>query len=715
MLLERETVDKGTVRSVLDRVKADQRSSLSAPEAKQVADAYGLPVPQEGLATSADEAVKLAEQIGFPVVMKIVSPEILHKTEAGGVLVGVEDAAGVRAGYDTIVTNARKYDAAASISGVQVQQMLPSGAQEVIVGAVTDQSFGKLVAFGLGGVLVEVLKDITFRLAPATRADAHSMLDGIQAAEMLRGVRGEPAVDREALASIIERVSQLVSDFPEISEVDLNPVFATPKGATAVDVRILVDFDPPAPRPRPSQDEIVRAMNRIMRPDAVAVIGASGEAGKIGNSVMKNLINGGYKGEIYPINPKADEILGYKAYKSVKDIPGNVDVAIFAIPAQFVAAALTECGEKKIPGAVLIPSGFAETGNEEGQREIVEIGRRYNVRLIGPNIYGFYYTPKDLCATFCTPYDVKGSVALSSQSGGVGMAIIGFSRSAKMGVSAIVGLGNKADIDEDDLLTFFEQDDATKAIAMHMEDLKDGRAFAEVAKRVSKAKPVMVLKAGRTALGARAASSHTGALAGNDKVYDDVLRQSGVIRARGLNELLAFARAVPILPTPKGENVVIITGAGGSGVLLSDSCVDAGLSLMKFDPDLDEAFKKFIPPFGASGNPVDITGGEPPKTYQNTIRLGLEDDRIHALVLGYWHTIVTPPMVFARLCAEVVEEFRARGINKPVVASLAGDVEVEEASEYLFDHKIPAYPYNTETPVAVLGAKYRWARGAGLL
>jgi len=715
MLLERETVDKGTVRSVLDRVKADQRSSLSAPEAKQVADAYGLPVPQEGLATSADEAVKLAEQIGFPVVMKIVSPEILHKTEAGGVLVGVEDAAGVRAGYDTIVTNARKYDAAASISGVQVQQMLPSGAQEVIVGAVTDQSFGKLVAFGLGGVLGEVLKDITFRLAPATRADAHSMLDGIQAAEMLRGVRGEPAVDREALASIIERVSQLVSDFPEISEVDLNPVFATPKGATAVDVRILVDFDPPAPRPRPSQDEIVRAMNRIMRPDAVAVIGASGEAGKIGNSVMKNLINGGYKGEIYPINPKADEILGYKAYKSVKDIPGNVDVAIFAIPAQFVAAALTECGEKKIPGAVLIPSGFAETGNEEGQREIVEIGRRYNVRLMGPNIYGFYYTPKDLCATFCTPYDVKGSVALSSQSGGVGMAIIGFSRSAKMGVSAIVGLGNKADIDEDDLLTFFEQDDATKAIAMHMEDLKDGRAFAEVAKRVSKAKPVMVLKAGRTALGARAASSHTGALAGNDKVYDDVLRQSDVIRARGLNELLAFARAVPILPTPKGENVVIITGAGGSGVLLSDSCVDAGLSLMKFDPDLDEAFKKFIPPFGASGNPVDITGGEPPKTYQNTIRLGLEDDRIHALVLGYWHTIVTPPMVFARLCAEVVEEFRARGINKPVVASLAGDVEVEEASEYLFDHKIPAYPYNTETPVAVLGAKYRWARGAGLL
>jgi acetyl coenzyme A synthetase (ADP forming)-like protein len=715
MLLERQTVDRAAVRAVIDRVRADGRSSLSAPEAKTVADAYGIPVPQEGLATSADAAVALADTLGYPVVMKIVSPEILHKTEAGGVLVGIATAAAVRTGYETIVANAKRHAPSATISGVQLQQMLPSGAQEVIVGAVTDPSFGKLVAFGLGGVLVEILKDVTFRLAPASRDDAYSMLDGIAAAEMLRGVRGSPAVDRDALATLIERVSLLVSDFPEISEIDLNPVFATPKGATAVDVRILVDFNPPTPRHRPSQSEIITAMNRIMRPNAVAVIGASSEDGKIGNSVMKNLVGGGYKGEIYPINPKADEILGYKAYASVKDIPGVIDVAIFAIPAKFVAAALTECGEKQIPGAVLIPSGFAETGNVEGQDEIVAIGRKYNVRLMGPNIYGFYYTPKDLCATFCTPYDVKGSVALSSQSGGVGMAIIGFSRSAKMGVSAIVGLGNKSDIDEDDLLTFFEQDDATKAIAMHMEDLKDGRSFAEVAQRVSKTKPVMVLKAGRTALGARAASSHTGALAGDDKVYDDVLRQSGVIRARGLNELLAFARAVPILPTPKGENVVIITGAGGSGVLLSDACVDAGLSLMKFEPDLDEAFKKFIPPFGASGNPVDITGGEPPKTYQNTIRLGLEDDRIHALVLGYWHTIVTPPMVFAHLVAEVVEEFRARGINKPIVASLAGDVEVEEASEYLFDRGIPAYPYNTETPVAVLGAKYRWARGAGLL
>src|SRR3954463_8028277 len=711
---EPQMSNKDAVRKVLDAVKAEKRTSLTAPEGKLVCDAYGIPVPKEGVAKSAADAGKIASSMGFPVVMKIVSPDILHKTEAGGVVVGVKTAEDAQKAYDTILANAKKYRADAKIEGIQVQQMLMGGT-EVIIGSITDGSFGKLVAFGLGGVLVEVLKDVTFRLAPATNDDALSMLDGIQAAEMLHGVRGGDPANREALADIIVKVSQLVSDFPEMVELDLNPVFATKKDAIAADVRIVVDFDyKPRPAPR-AKEEIVAAMNRIMMPKAVALIGASAEDGKIGNSVMKNLINGGYMGEIYPIHPSADSIMGKKAYRSVKEVPAEIDVAVFAIPARFVAQALTEVGEKKVPGAVLIPSGFAETGNVKGQQELIEIGRKYGVRLMGPNIYGFYYTPSNLCATFCTAYDVKGKAALSSQSGGIGMAIIGFSRSAKMGVSAIVGLGNKSDIDEDDLLTFFEQDDNTHIIAQHCEDLKDGRAFAEVAKRVSKKKPVIVLKAGRTSAGAKAASSHTGALAGNDKIYEDVFNQSGVIRARSLRDMLEFARGIPVLPTPKGENVVIITGAGGSGVLLSDACIDNKLSLMTIPPDLDAAFRKFIPPFGAAGNPVDITGGEPPITYVNTVKLGLEDPRIHSLILGYWHTIVTPPMVFAKNMVEIKNAMKAKGIEKPIVASLAGDIEVEEAADYLYQNGIVAYAYSTEIPVAVLGAKYKWARGAGLL
>ncbi|MFF6847493.1 acetate--CoA ligase family protein [Streptomyces antimycoticus] len=709
------TYDNDAVRAVLDAARAEGRTALTAPEGKRITDAYGIPTPAEGLAESVDEAVSLADRIGFPVVLKIVSPDILHKTDAGGVRVGLNSCAEVRGAFTTIVDNARSYDPKARIQGVQVQQMIPDGGQEVIVGAVTDPTFGKVVAFGLGGVLVEVLKDITFRLAPATEDEALSMLDGIRAAEVLRGVRGGPAVDRAALADLIVRVSRLVADFPEITEVDLNPVFATASGVLAADVRLLVGDPAPQERRRYSREEILSAMRRLMQPRSVAVVGASNEQGKIGNSVMRNLIDGGFPGEIHPVNPKADDIMGRKAYKSVTDVPGEVDVAVFAIPAKFVPAALEEVGRKGIPNAVLIPSGFAETGEHELQRRIVEIAEEYGVRVLGPNIYGYYSTWQDLCATFCTPYDVKGPVALTSQSGGIGMAILGFARTTKTGVSAIVGLGNKSDVDEDDLLTWFGEDDRTQCIAMHLEDLKDGRAFVEAARATVPRKPVVVLKAGRTAAGAKAAGSHTGALAGDDAVYDDILRQAGVIRAPGLNEMLEYARALPVLPTPQGDNVVIITGAGGSGVLLSDAIVDNGLSLMEIPDDLDAAFRRFIPPFGAAGNPVDITGGEPPSTYEATIRLGLEDPRIHSLVLGYWHTIVTPPMVFAELTARVVEEFRARGIAKPVVASLAGDTEVEEACAYLFERGVVAYPYTTEKPVAVLGAKYRWARSAGLL
>src|SRR6202163_2692911 len=218
--------DKSAVRKILDQAKAAKREALTAPEARGVCEAYGIAIPQEGVATTADEAVTLASGIGFPVVMKIVSPQILHKTEAGGVVVGVKSAEAAKDAYTTIVGNAKKYDDKAEIVGVQVQQML-TGGQEVIIGAVTDPAFGKLVAFGLGGILVEVLKDITFRLAPASAEDALSMLDGIAAAEILRGVRGAKGVDRKALASMIQRVSSLVADFPEIAEMDLNPVFAT--------------------------------------------------------------------------------------------------------------------------------------------------------------------------------------------------------------------------------------------------------------------------------------------------------------------------------------------------------------------------------------------------------------------------------------------------------------------------------------------------------
>jgi hypothetical protein len=301
--------------------------------------------------------------MGFPVVMKIVSPDILHKTEAGGVIVGVKSADEATKAYDTILANAKKYKADAKIDGIQVQQMLKGG-QEVIVGAVTDGSFGKLVAFGLGGVLVEVLKDITFRLARRPRP-MRSMLDGIQAAEMLKGVRGGDAVNRDALANLIVGVSELVSDFPR-SRDGPEPGLRDQESAIAADVRIVVDSAQKPARYRPAEADVVTSMNRIMQPKAVAVIGASDEAGKIGNSVMKNLINGGYKGQISD-PPEGRRDHGPQGLQELEDVPGEIDTAVFAIPRSSSRRAdrvRREEDRRRHPDS----PGFAETGNHEARK-----------------------------------------------------------------------------------------------------------------------------------------------------------------------------------------------------------------------------------------------------------------------------------------------------------------------------------------------------------
>ena len=334
----------------------------------KLADAYQIPTPSQSFVTSADEAGTLVESDNTPKVVKIVADEILHKTDVGGVVTDVVGVESMRDAFSRVVESARSHDPEARIKGALIQDQVAEGV-EVIIGATTGSVFGKLVGFGIGGIMVEVLKDITFRLAPTSREQASQMLDEISGSTLLDGVRGKSAVQKDSLVDLICSVSQLVSDCPEIDEIDLNPVIATSTEAVAVDVRIILNFEEKVERPRPSRDEILAAMTRIMRPSAVAVVGASAEDGKIGNSVMRNLIDGGYQGHLYPVHPRADEILGHKCYPSVLEIPTDVDIAVFCIPARFVASVIAECGEKGIAGAVLIPSGFAEIGSMNSNRK----------------------------------------------------------------------------------------------------------------------------------------------------------------------------------------------------------------------------------------------------------------------------------------------------------------------------------------------------------
>lgn len=700
------------VTNLLAEIKKVGRVQLTEVESKQILKAYNIPVRTGQVAADADTAATIANWMGYPVVMKLVSPDIPHKSDAGGVRINVDSPEAVRTAYNEIIQSAKNYKPDAHIQGVLIYQMVPEGL-ELVIGATFSRQFGHAVMFGLGGVFVEVAGDVVFRLVPLTKEDSLDMIKEIKGKKLLDPFRGRPAVNVNAIADIIQKLSSLLTDHPEILEIDMNPVIASESGAIVVDARIAIGEPKKIAETVYSSDDIVAGMKRIFSPKGIAVIGASSDPSKLGYSTVKNIIDGGYTGKIYPINPKSDEILGRKCYRSIQEIPDQVDVAVIVIPAKNVADAVTALGEKGVAGAIVISSGFAEIGNNDLQKELVDQAIKSRVRILGPNIFGIYYTPADLCATFCTPYTEKGPTALSCQSGGVGMAIIGYSRSHRMGVSSIVGVGNKCDVDEDDLIEFFGQDPNTKVIAMHVEDIKDGVAFVKAAQKVSKEKPIIALKAGATALGERAAFSHTGALAGNDRIYSAAFARAGIVRVSNLEELLDCARSISKMPIPKGENVLIVTGAGGLGVLLADACSRHQLQLMTLEKDLDEAFKKFIPPFGATGNPVDITGGEPPETYEATIKLALEDDRVDALILGYWHTLVTPPMVFAETVLKAKKAVEAVKPRKPIVAALSGDVEVENAAKLLEANGVPAFPYSSEKAVIVLSALYRWARMAG--
>jgi|Deesub1362B_J571_1020462.scaffolds.fasta_scaffold00110_46 acetyl coenzyme A synthetase (ADP forming)-like protein len=697
---------------IIEKAKKEGRSVLTEVECREILKEYGIPIPEGYLARSEREVREIFAKVGAPAVMKIVSPDVIHKSDVGGVKLNIQSEKDAIIAYNEILENVKKNVPEAKIDGILIQKMIPEGIETIIGGTFTPQ-FGHALMFGLGGIFVEIMRDVSFNIVPISEEDAREMIEEIKGRAILEGVRGKISVDKDALVNILLAVSSLLKDHPEIVELDLNPVIALEDSAFAVDARMILG-EPKFIREREyTREEILEQMRRIFSPKGIAIIGASSDPTKLGYAVLKNLVESEFDGEIYPVNPKGGEILGKKVYTSVEEIDGEVDVAVLVIPAKFIPNEIERLGRKGVVGAVVLASGFAEVGNKELQEELVEKARKHRVRILGPNIFGFYYTPRSLCATFCTPYYEKGGTALICQSGGVGMGIIGYSRSNRMGVSAIVGLGNKSDIDEDDLLEFFGEDENTRVIAMHMEDMKDGRSFIEVATRVSKKKPIVVLKAGATKEGQRAASSHTGALGGDLAIYDAVFKKAGIIRASNLEEMLDIARALNLLPVPKGENVLILTGAGGLGVLLVDACVKHGLKLMRLPDDLDAKFREYIPPFGATGNPVDITGGEPPETYEATLKIALEDDRVHAIIIGYWHTLITPPMAFAQAVIRAKEEAEKKGKRKPMVAVLAGDVEVEEASRYLEERGIPAFPYSSERAVAVMGALYKWARRAG--
>ncbi len=442
----------------------------------------------------------------------------------------------------------------------------------------------------------------------------------------------------------------------------------------------------------------------FFRPSSVAVIGASRDPEKLGYAVLANLKDGGFSGALYPVNPKAEEILGLKAYPTVLDIPGPVDLAVIVIPYPLVPEALRQCGEKGVPAAVVISAGFREAGREglERELELVQIARQYHIRLIGPNCLGVIDTHTPLNATFAAGMPPGGPIAFMSQSGALGTAVLDMALAGRIGFSRFVSLGNKADVNEVDLLEAWEDDPGSRVILAYIEGLPDGQKFMEVARRVTRKKPVVAVKSGVTRSGARAVSSHTGSLAGSEAAYHAAFRQAGVIRAESMEHLFDLALAFAYQPLPRGDRIAIVTNAGGPGILATDALEHAGLQLARLRPETVQALMADLPSAASAANPVDVLGDALADRYEHALRLVLTDPGVDGVLV-----IVTPQaMTQIEETAHVVGRV-ARETDKPVLGCFMGESRIAAGIAILQQYGIPNYPF-PERAAAALAAMVRY-------
>ncbi len=447
-------------------------------------------------------------------------------------------------------------------------------------------------------------------------------------------------------------------------------------------------------------------ISTLFEPRGVAVIGASTKPSKIGYKICENIVAGGYTGKLYPVNPSGGEILGHEIYPAVTDIAGDVDVAVIAIPAKFVFDAVKTCAEKGVHHLVIITSGFSEVGNLGEEREIVAYAREHGMRVLGPNIFGLYSCETRLNATF-GPKEIRpGNVAIVTQSGAIGIAMVGKTKVENIGLSAIVSVGNKSDLDEGDLLEYLIDHEPTEIILMYMEGVRDGDQLIRVLQEVTKKKPVIVIKSGRSKRGAMAAASHTGSLAGTDDVFDSVVRQCGVIRADGIQEGLEWCKYLGSAAHPTGREAVIITNGGGIGVLATDACEQNGVDLFDDQKVLEEAFAKACPSFGSFKNPVDITGEATAEDYDACLQVALARDDIHAVICLGCETAVFNAQAFTKIIKDRYPEYRDR---KPIVFSLVGGEEIEQCIRDLRNENVPIFG-DVDPAISCLGALYRQYR-----
>jgi len=630
------------IEQIFEDVRRDGRTKLTEFEAKQVLAAAGIAGTREELATSEQTAVSSAQKLGYPVVLKISSPDVLHKTDAGGVKIGLANDEAVGEAYRAIMNAINEKHPTAKIDGVLVQEMVEGGI-ETILGVANRPPFGPVVAFGLGGVFVELMKDVTLRLAPIDENGAADMLDEIKGSKMLDGYRGQAGADRAALANTIARLSELAVKFhADIEELDINPLVVKGDRILALDALITLRQKEGDAEKQPAKSKVLNDIRAVLEPKSVAVIGASTNPTKTGHVLLKNIVVNGFPGKVYPINPKADEIIGLKAYPKILDVPGDIDLVFFLLPGKFVPTLFEDCHKKGVKAAVIIAAGFAEVG-EEGKKEqekLADLIRKTGVRCMGPNSIGFINMDQKLVASFILFENWEdGSIALGGQSGIFAGAVADqvMTRTVqRIGIGKSVIFGNKIDLDESDYLEWAWKDPGSDQVALYLEGMQNPRRFFSIANKAKADLPIVVLKPSRTKAGAKASASHTGSLALDDTIVDYAYRQYGITRAYDLEEFLEYMKVFQYQPLPQGNRVGIVTFSGANGVMASDELEASGFVQAEFSPRTQERINKFIPEWQPPLNPLDLwaaLGAGNRLAHEEGIHSVLDDENVDAVLV----------------------------------------------------------------------------------
>src|SRR4030042_1283029 len=447
---------------------------------------------------------------------------------------------------------------------------------------------------------------------------------------------------------------------------------------------------------------MTKNLETFFKPKTIAVVGASKDSRKIGHAALKNLLISDYQSKIYPINPKEESILGIKCYKKVTDVMGNIDLVLISVPAAIVPSILKNCLEKNVKNVIIISSGFSEIGNHELENELKTIIKDSKIRVLGPNVMGYKNASIGLDASFVYGNPRKGSIALISQSGALGIGMIYLANNEYMGVSKIVGVGNKIDIDDDDLIDYFANDPETEVIGLYIEAVKDGREFMNAIKRCDK--PVLVVKAGKSTAGARATTSHTGSMAGSDIIYSSAIKQAGGIRCRDISELFDMAKALNGQPPAQGNHIGIVTNGGGLGIMLTDACEENGLVIPKLSSKTFKKIDAILPDLIVPNNPIDVVADADFYRYETATRALLEDPTIDGVIVASVHGGYARPEEFTGAILKMIRERKLHEeFKKPILATWVGGREYEDLVLDLKSAGVPIYPSSWRTARAMLG------------